>query len=481
MKLKQLFQSQDMTTGKPWAKILLFSVPLLLSNIAQQLYSTVDSIVVGRYIGDDAIASVNASMPIIMMLMVFFVSISSGSSVMVSQYFGGKRREELSRSIGVTLSLTFLASVFIMIIGPLVAPGILRLMQTQPRYFDWSLSYLQIILFGIMGFAYYNILAGILRGLGDSTSSLIFIVIATTINIALDLLFVAVFEMGVAGVAIATLIAQAISALLTLNRLRKFDEFDIKWEYLKLKPVYVKQLLKLGLPTGVTQMIFSMAMLFTQSLTNLIDIAAVTGIVMRVDGFAMQPNFSFGIAMATFTGQNIGAGRLDRIIEGRKQGLILALATTAAITILIVIFGKNLMYLFSSTESLVNLAYNMMLILTIGYLAFTVTQVLGGIQRGAGDTVTPMYIAIFNTVIIRVPLAYLIAHLTKTPEWPHGQPIALFLSLAITWILGAVLNALAYSRGKWKQKALIHSEESQLNNVDLTLPDTSGQTESETI
>lgn len=454
MKIKQLFQSQDMTIGKPWHKILIFSIPLLLSNIAQQLYSTVDSIVVGRFIGDDAIASVNASMPIIMMLMVFFVSISSGSSVMVSQYYGARQREDLSRSIGVTISLTFLASVFIMIVGPLVAPGILRLMQTQPRYFDWSVSYLQIILFGIMGFAYYNILAGILRGLGDSSSSLLFIVIATVINIVLDLLFVAVFHMGVAGVAIATLIAQAISAFLTLLRLRKYDEFDLKWKYLKLEPKFVKQLLMLGLPTGMTQMIFSMAMLFTQSLTNLIDIAAVTGIVMRVDGFAMLPNFSFGIAMATFTGQNIGAGRIDRVIEGRKQGLLLALITTTIITGLIVIFGKNLMYLFSNTDSLVDLAYNMMLILTVGYLAFTITQVLGGIQRGAGDTVTPMYIAIFNTVIVRVPLAYLIAHLTKTPEWPHGQPISLFLSLAITWILGAILNSIAYARGKWKTKAL---------------------------
>ena len=454
MNIKQMFQTQDMTIGKPWHKILIFSIPLLLSNIAQQLYSTVDSIVVGRFVGDDAIASVNASMPIVMMLMVFFVSISSGSSVMVSQYFGARRREDLSKSIGVTISLTFIASLFIMLVGPLVAPAILRLMQTQPRYFDWSLAYLQIILFGILGFAYYNILAGILRGLGDSTSSLIFIVIATVINIGLDLLFVAVFHMGVAGVAIATLIAQAFSALLTLLKLRRFDEFDIKWEYLKLDKKFVKQLLSLGLPTGVTQMIFSMAMLFTQSLTNLIDIAAVTGIVMRVDGFAMLPNFSFGIAMATYTGQNIGAGRLDRVIEGRKQGLILALITTSIITALIVIFGKNLMYLFSTTESLVNLAYNMMLVLTIGYLAFTITQVLGGIQRGAGDTITPMYIAIFNTVVIRVPLAYLIAYLTKTPDWPHGKPISLFLSLAITWIIGAGLNAIAYSRGKWKDKAL---------------------------
>lgn len=452
-----------MTVGVPWHKILVFSIPLLLSNIAQQLYSTVDSIVVGRFIGDDAIASVNASMPLVMMLMVFFVSIGSGSSVMVAQYFGARKKEELSKSIGVTLTLTFIASLFIMIVGPLVAPALLRLMQTQPRYFDWSVAYLQIILFGIMGFAYYNILAGILRGLGDSTSSLIFIVIATIINIALDLLFVAVFQMGVPGVAIATLIAQAISALLAFFKLRRMNAFDIKWSYLKLDPVFTKQLLRLGLPTGLTQMVFSLAMVFTQSLTNLIDIAAVTGIVMRVDGFAMLPNFSFGIAMATFTGQNIGAGRLDRVIQGRKQGLILALITTTVITGLIVLFGKNLMHLFTSTDSLVDLAYQMMLVLTVGYLAFTVTQVLGGIMRGAGDTVTPMWIAIFNTVIVRVPLAYLIAYLTRTPEWPHGRPIALFGSLVITWVLGAVLNSLAYARGSWKQKALIRFEEPLLD------------------
>lgn len=453
--VNKLFQKQDMTTGTPWKKILLFSFPLLLGNIAQQLYSTVDSIVVGQFVGDNALKAIGSSMPIVMMIMVIFITIGTGSTIMVSQYFGARDRENLSKSIGNSITWTFILSLAVLILGQLITRPILTLTSTPAEYYEWSEQYLSIFFWGVHGLAFYNILAGILRGLGDSVSSLVFVLVATILNIILDLYFVTQLGMGVIGVAIATVISQFVSAILTFLKLRTYHDFDMNLKYLIPDPTTSKDLFRLGIPSGITQGIFSLAMLFVQSLTNQINIADINTMVMRVDGFAMLPNFTFGIAMSTYAGQNIGAGRLDRVIEGRKQGLTLAMTTTIILTGLIVLFGKNLMSLFTKTQANIDLAYNMMLVLVVGYIAFTVTQVLMGIMRGSGDTMTPMWITIFNTAIIRVPIAYIIAEITKSPQWPHGAPVSTFGSLVITWIMGAVLTSIFYSRGKWKDKALV--------------------------
>lgn len=464
MAIDSVLRKQDMTTGKPWKKILLFSIPLLVGNVAQQLYSTVDSIVVGKFVGDDALAAVGSSMPLQMMIMVFFITLGTGSSVMVSQYYGAKDRKKLSMAIGNTITWTFIISLFLMIVGPIVAEPLLRLINTPARYLQWSKDYLIIALYGVSGLAFYNIFSGILRGLGDSISSLIYVLVATVLNIVLDLLFVAVFKWGVAGVAIATVLSQFVSSVLAFQKLRTYKDFEIRLSDLKPTLESTRHLFRIGVPSGLTQSTFSLAMLFVQSLTNKIDIAAISTMVMRVDGFAMLPNFTFGIAMSTYAGQNIGAGKFERLQEGRKQGLTLGLTTTTLLTALIIIFGKDLMHLFSNTQSNIDLAYNMMLVLAVGYLAFTVTQVLAGIMRGAGDTITSMWITISNTVIVRVPLAYLIAYLTRNAEWPHGQPIATFGSLVITWITGSILTSIFFARGKWRNKALVKPP---IENMDL--------------
>ena len=197
-------------------------------------------------------------------------------------------------------------------------------------------------------------------------------------------------------------------------------------------------------------------MIIVQSLTNSFGemVIAANVIIMRVDGFAMMPNFSFGTAMTTYAGQNVGAGQYERVVKGAKQGTLIAAATSAAITGLILIFGKFLMGMFTDTADLVNLSNNMMRILAVGYIAMAVTQCLSGVMRGAGDTTTPMWISIITTVIIRVPLAYAIAYLTRTPEAPTGSYLSLFISLLTSWVLGAVITALCYRRGRWRTKAV---------------------------
>lgn len=456
-KITHLFGQVDMTQGRPWEKILIFTVPMLIGNIAQQLYNTVDSIVVGKYVGDNALAAVGSASPVFNLLLVLFVGISMGASIMVSQYFGSHDRENLSKTIGSTITLTAAASVLLMIVGVLSIRPLLALLDTPETLIDWCTSYLMILLLGIAGLAYYNILCGVLRGLGDSLSALVYLLIATVINIVLDVWFVAGLGLGVSGVALATVIAQMVSAALCVIKLRRMTElFDMKPQYLRPDRDNIMTVLRLGLPSGLTQAIFSLAMVVVQSLTNSFGemIIAANVIIMRVDGFAMMPNFSFGTAMTTYAGQNVGAREYDRVKQGAKQGTLIAMCTSAVITGLILLFGPYLMGIFTNTDELARLSADMMKILAVGYIAMAVTQSLAGVMRGAGDTVTPMWISLLTTVAIRIPVAYGLVYMTKTEALPQGRYESLWISLLVSWVLGALATFLFYCLGRWKRKAL---------------------------
>lgn len=454
--IKKLFQATDMTVGEPWKQIVQFTVPMLIGNIAQQLYNTVDSIVVGQYVGDNALAAVGSAAPILNLLLVLFIGISMGGSIMVAQYFGAKQREELSYTVGNCILLTAIATGIIMLLSVVLVRPLLVMLNTPASIIDWCYSYLMIMFLGFVGCAYYNILSGVLRGLGDAFSALVYLLVSTVLNIILDLLFVAKLGMGVSGVAWATIIAQAVSAVLCFIRMAKLtDIFDLKLHYMKYNKKFSGKIIKLGLPSGLTQAIFSMAMIVVQSLTNSFGEMFISAnvIVMRVDGFAMLPNFSFGSAMTTYARQNVGARKYERVIRGAKQGTLVAVLTTATLTALILIFGKPLMGIFTNTMELVDLSRDMMGIIAAGYVAMAVTQSLSGVMRGAGDTMTPMWISLFTTVVVRVPVAYGIAWLTRSAELPNGRQECIFISLLCSWLIGALITTIFYMKGRWKKKA----------------------------
>ena len=454
-RLRELFAPKDMTEGTPWLRIVEFTLPMLIGNIAQQLYSTADSIIVGRYVGDNALAAVGSAMPILRLLLVLFVGISMGVGIMVSQYFGAKDREQLSKTIGNSITLTAISSLAIMVIGPLVTRPMLLFLNTPPSIIDWCASYLNIYFIGIAGFSYYNILSGILRGLGDSFSALTFLLLSTVLNIGLDILFVAGFGMGVPGVSLATVIAQGVSAVFCVVKLLKMKEdFDLNWSMLRLSKEHTMQVLRLGLPSGLTQAVFSLAMVVVQSLTNSFGemVIACNVIVMRVDGFAMMPNFSFGAAMTTYAGQNTGANKMDRVEEGTAIGVKIAAGVSAVITVILLLFGRNLIMVFTETAELVDMSMRMLRILAVGYIAMAVTQSLSGVMRGAGDTVTPMWISIITTVVLRVPVAYGIAYLTRSELYPTGRPESIFFSLLISSIMGALITTHLYRKGAWRER-----------------------------
>ncbi len=459
-RIKTLFSPKDMTQGTPWKRILEFTIPMLIGNVAQQFYNTADSIIVGRYIGDNALAAVGGAGPVFNLLLVLFVGVAVGAGIVVSQYFGAKDRESLSRSIGTCITLTILTALGIMLVGPFVSKPLLLYLKTPPTIIDWCADYLNILFWGIAGLAFYNILAGILRGLGDSFSALIFLLVSTAINVGLDILFVAYFGMGVPGVALATVIAQGISAILCLVKLLKMkDIFDLNWSLLKPSKEQTITIMKLGLPSGLTQAVFSLAMIMVQSLTNSFGemVIACNVIVMRVDGFAMMPNFSFGSALTTFAGQNIGAQKLDRVELGTREGTKIAIIVSTVVTLLLLFFGRHLMNIFTETVELVDLSMRMMRILALGYIAMAITQSLSGVMRGAGDTITPMWISLITVVLLRVPIAYLIAHFTRNDIYPTGRPESTFISLLISWTLGAVITGIYFKKGTWRTKGLSRS------------------------
>ncbi|MBR3503291.1 MAG: MATE family efflux transporter [Clostridia bacterium] len=459
-RFKKLFGAQDMTVGRPLVNLATFAVPLLIGNLAQTLYNTVDTIVVGKYVGKSALAAVGTAGPILNLLLLLFMGISTGAGILVAQYFGAQRREDLSSAVGTCLTLTAIASLSIMIVGPLITRPLMSLLGTPEDVYDMAVAYLNIICIGIIGGGYYNIVSGVLRGMGDSISPLIFLIVASVLNIILDIVFVANFGMTADGVALATVIAQGISGVLCLWRLTHMGG-ALRLTRASLKPdrEMTKEIVRLGLPSGLTQAIFSLAAIVVQSLTNSFgtSVIACSVVVMRVDGFAMMPNFTFGMAMTTFVGQNVGARRMDRVHEGVREGIRVGIIISVALVAAILLFGRNLMELFTREDEkdVVELGVHMLRILALGYIAMAVTQSLSGVMRGAGDTMTPMWVSIITTVIIRVPIAYGIAFFTRSEALPHGTPDCLYISLLISWIMGALITVALYRRGKWKEKAIV--------------------------
>ena len=461
-KLRDLFSPRDMSQGEPWKRIAEFAFPLLIGNFAQQLYNTVDAVVVGNSKwGYTALASVGNASPVLNLLLALFVGISTGAGILVAQHFGARDSQALSRTIGNCISLTAIATLVIMIVGPLITGPLLKAVGTLDSMYAGCRNYLNIFFYGIAGFFFYNIFAGILRGLGDSFSALLYLIITASLNIVLDLAFVD--RMGVAGVALATVIAQLISAFLCLRKILSLRQvFRLRLNDLRPVKSHIGRIINLGIPSGLTQAIFSCAMLVVQRLINSFDdemFVACNVMVMRVDGYAMLPNFSFGQAMSTYAGQNIGARRLDRLKAGTRQGLQMSVGTALVLTPAVLFAGPTLMRLFTPEQALIDLSMQMMYILAAGYIAMSVTQVLQGVMRGAGDTVTPMWIGLCTAVLLRLPIAYaLVAWARNAGMSLLMQERMVFISLLINWLLGMLITMILFKIGKWKRK-IPHFEE----------------------
>jgi len=450
-RFKQLLSAIDMTQGRPWEKLLLFTIPLLVGNIFQQMYSTADAIILGRFVGDNALAAVGSSIPIFFLIIVLLMGVAMGAGIMVSQYFGANQREDLSYTIGTSITIITIVSLFMMIFGPLATRPILTLLNTPAEILDDGVLYMNILLWGILGMAYFNILSGILRGLGDSFSPLIYLIIASILNIALNFLLIVVLDMGVFGAAIGTVIAQGFTSVLCFRKLYQMKNvFDMGRHYFWPKKKYVVQVIKLGVPTGISQAVFAIGMMVVQPLVNGFGalFIATNVIVMRIDSFVMMPNFSFGNAATVYTGQNVGADKMDRVVQGTKQCAAMALVTSIVMVGGILVFGRFIAGAFTQTQEVIDLSVLMLRILALGYVSMSVNMVIWGVIRGAGDAISPLWASIINTVIIRVPTAYLFVHFI-------GRPEALMYSLLAGWLTNLAIGLIIFRMGKWRNMGIV--------------------------
>ncbi|MCL2580458.1 MAG: MATE family efflux transporter [Oscillospiraceae bacterium] len=432
-------------------------MPLLVGNVFQQLYSTVDAIMLGNFVGDYALAAVGTTIPLFFLIMLLMTGVAMGAGVMVSQYFGAKQREELSYTCGTCITLTAMLGLALMIIGPIFTRPMLIFLGTPPEILNDATLYMNILLWGVLGMGYFNIFSGALRGMGDAFSPLLYLALASLLNIALNFLFIGLLGWGVAGAAVGTVISQAFTSVLCLRRLMQMrDVFDMGLRYLRPQKKYLVQMLKLGVPTGVSQAIFAIAMMAVQPLANSFGptFLATYVIVMRVDSFVMMPNFSFSNSMSVYAGQNMGAGKLERIAQGFKQCSLMALSTAVVIVALLLTFGGQIAGWFTQTEEVLAMTAQFLAILAAGYVIFSVGAVGWGAIRGAGDAITPLWASIIITAGVRVPSAYLFVH------W-LGTPVALAYSLLAGWTANTILALIAYRLGKWRKTGIVRHEQPQ--------------------
>ena len=449
------FSAINMTEGLPWKKLLLFTIPLLIGNVFQQLYSTVDAVFLGRFVGDNALAAIGSSIPIFFLILMLCMGVAMGAGVMASQYFGAKSREDLSYTIGTAITLTAIVSLAITIFVPFATRPLLVLLGTPTEILDDGTLYMNVLLWGIIGVAYFNMLSGILRGLGEAIAPLFYLIVACLLNIVLNFVFIVVLRLGVFGAAIGTVIAQALTSILCFRKLLQMrDVFDMGWQYLLPKKKYVIQVLKLGVPTGASQAIFAIAMMITQPLVNSFGamFIAVNVIVMRIDGFVMMPIFSFGNAMTVYAGQNVGANKMDRVDQGMKQCIRISVGTSLVLVTIMLLFGRYIAGAFTETQEVVDLTMRMLWILAIGYITFSAANVLWGLIRGAGDAISPLWAAVINSVVIRLPTAYLFVYL-------FGRPEALMYSLVTSWTFGLLFAIVIFRIGRWRSKGLVQKEQ----------------------
>ena len=457
-KFKALFGAQDMTVGSPLKCLLMFSVPLLIGNLAQLLYGTVDSIVVGKYVGDIALSAIGLTSPIQNLFLVLFMAIGSGVMVMVSQYFGAKEYESLEKSVGNAITLITITSIALTIIGVSAADWMLTVIDTPAETYDMAKAYLVVCFFGLAGNGFYNIMSGVLRGMGESVFPLIVLLCTTVLNIILDIWFVAGLKMGIAGAAWATIIGQTLSAVVCLVKVLMIKNYiKIKPHHLVPKKDIVLTICRLGIPNGVAQAIMFLSTIVIQRLINSMGYlvtAAITA-VLRVDAFAVIPSQTFNMSVSTFTGQNIGAGKMDRVKQGFKTVLFMGLTVTTIMVVLMLIFGKWMIGLFTETQELIDMGYGFIRVMIPAYFFMTFGQSLGGVVRGAGDSMGPMWISLITNTVIRIPAAYLIAHFTISEIYPAGHPNTTFIALSIAMGIHLIASTVYYFKGPWKNKAVV--------------------------
>jgi putative MATE family efflux protein len=427
-------------------------MPMLVANIFQQLYNVVDSIVVGNYIGKEALAAVGASFPVLFVLISLLLGISSGITVVVSQYFGAKQYDNVVKAINTFYMFIFSTSILMSALGIYFARDIFVLLHLPADVINEAVDYLQIYLGGmIFMFGFYGTNA-VLRGLGDSKTPLYFTIFSTLTNIILDLMFVLWFGWGIKGVAYASVIAQAIAfamATFFVNRGSSLIHFSRKNLTFDTQ-IFIKSI-KIGLPTGMQQSFAALGMIAILRIVNDFgtDTIAAFSVAGRIDSFAIMPAMTLSAALSSFVGQNIGANQIERVRQGYKVTLFFASVISVSVSVIIYFFGKQIMGFFTNDLNVIEIGYHYLVIVSSFYLIFSTMFTTHGVLRGAGDTLIPMFITLFSLWILRIPFSWIFSR----PSFGLGVD-GIWWGIPLAWSFGLTLSYIYYRMGKWKNKAV---------------------------
>ncbi len=432
----------DMTSGTIWRQLLFFSLPMALGLLFQQMYNMVDLMVVGQFVSPEAQAAVSATGPIINTIVGFCAGLATGASVIISQRYGARDQQGLSRAVHTTIALTFAVSILASIVGQWIIDPMLRFMATPDNVMEDARAYLSIYFAGITGVLFYNMGSGILRAVGDSRRPLVFLVISALLNTGLDLLFVLVFNMKVDGVAYATILSQIISALLILLALTREDAaYGLRWRQLRVDRESLRGILRLGLPSSIQSAITAFSNVFVQSYINAFGSACMAGygIYGKVDAFVLIPVQSISMASSTFVGQNWGAKQKRRARDGVRTAQLMSIGATVALGILVYLLARTLLGVFSPVDEVVSYGERFIRIVTPFYITICFNQILAGALRGIGDATAPTVIMLCSFVLFRQ------IYLAVTKALGAGF-LAVALAYPMGWIMCSTLLVIRYRK-----------------------------------
>lgn len=438
-----------MTEGPIVKQIVMFAIPLLLGNLFQQLYNTVDSIIVGNFVGSDALAAVGSSGSIINLIVSLLMGITLGSSVVISNYFGARDIEHMRKAIHTSIALGLIAGAIIMIVGVVFSPQILIWMGTPQNVLTQSTLYLRIIFMGMVGSMLYNVGGSIFRAVGDSRHPLYYLIFASLMNIVLDLVFVVGFHMGITGVALATIISQFVSAILTIAKLMKDDtEYKVNLKEIKLYAPEAKMIINIGIPSGIQNSVIALSNVVVQANINSFGSAAMAGCgaYVKLDGFAVMPAISFGMALTTFIGQNMGAKRQDRMKKGARFGILASMITVEVAGIFLFLFAEPLIGLFDKNPEVIYYGTQMARTNSLFYMFLAGAHSMAGALRGAGRTKVPMLVMLACWCLMRM------TWITVMIRYINDIHIV-FLGYPITWIASMICFVLYYWKSDWIRKS----------------------------
>lgn len=437
--------TKNMTQGNVRKLILQFAVPIFFSQLFQQLYNTADSLIVGRFLGKGPLAAVSSSGPLIFLLVSFFTGTAAGAGVVISRYFGAKDEERVARAVHTNVAFGLVAGLAVTVIGVVFTPSILKLMKTDPSVLPDSIAYFRYYFLGVLANVMYNIFTSIMNAVGDSRRPMIYLICSSVLNILLDLLFIGVFRMGVAWAAIATTVSQLLSALLCLKRLlKKGTVYQISFRRVRFHKDMLHEILKYGLPTGVQNSVIGLANVILQSNINSFgeDAMAGYGSYVKLEGFAFLPITCFSMAMTTFIGQNLGAGKYERAKEGARFGIVMALVLAETIGVIMFIAVPRLIAMFNADPEVVRLGTKQGRTEALFYFLLAFSHIIAGICRGAGKAVVPM------VIMLSVWCVFRIAYITVMMQIVHDIGL-IYWAYPLTWGISSVIYLVYYLKSDW--------------------------------